>query len=114
MKIILIGGAGTLGGAVDKALKVRHEIVRVGRKSGDFQVDITDPASIEQLFKDRRIRRRGERGGRSSLWPACRVHAGQIPDWLTQQADGPGEPCRIWPETYPQRWIVHVDHRANQ
>jgi hypothetical protein len=50
MKIILIGGAGTLGGAVDKALKVRHEIVRVGRKSGDFQVDITDPASIEQLF----------------------------------------------------------------
>ena len=50
MKIILIGGAGTLGSAVDKALKGRHEIVRVGRKSGDFQVDITDPASIEQLF----------------------------------------------------------------
>jgi NADP-dependent 3-hydroxy acid dehydrogenase YdfG len=35
---------------VDKALNTRHEIVRVGRKSGDFQVDITDPASIEQLF----------------------------------------------------------------
>jgi NADP-dependent 3-hydroxy acid dehydrogenase YdfG len=50
MKIILIGAAGTLGGAVDKALNTRHEIVRVGRKSGDFQVDITDPASIEQLF----------------------------------------------------------------
>jgi NAD(P)-dependent dehydrogenase (short-subunit alcohol dehydrogenase family) len=50
MKVILIGGAGTLGRAVDKALKARHEIVRVGRKSGDFQVDITNPASIEQLF----------------------------------------------------------------
>ena len=50
MKIILIGGTGTLGSAVDKALKARHEIVRVGRKSGDFQVDITDPVSIEQLF----------------------------------------------------------------
>ena len=50
MKIILIGAAGTLGSAVDKALKTRHEIVKVGRKSGDFQVDITDPASIEQLF----------------------------------------------------------------
>jgi NADP-dependent 3-hydroxy acid dehydrogenase YdfG len=50
MKIILIGAAGTLGSAVDKALNTRHEIVRVGRKSGDFQVDITDPASIEQLF----------------------------------------------------------------
>ena len=50
MKIILVGAAGTLGSAVDKALKARHEIVRVGRKRGDFQVDITDPASIEQLF----------------------------------------------------------------
>jgi NAD(P)-dependent dehydrogenase (short-subunit alcohol dehydrogenase family) len=50
MKIILIGAAGTLGSAVDKALKARHEIVRVGRNSGDFQVDITDPASIERLF----------------------------------------------------------------
>ena len=50
MKIILIGAAGTLGSAVDKALKARHEIVRVGRKSGDLQVDITNPASIEQLF----------------------------------------------------------------
>ena len=50
MKIVLVGAAGTLGSAVDKALKTRHEIVRVGRKSGDFQVDITDPASIEQLF----------------------------------------------------------------
>ena len=50
MKIILIGAAGTLGSAVDKALKTRHEIVKVGRKSGDFQVDITDPASIERLF----------------------------------------------------------------
>jgi NADP-dependent 3-hydroxy acid dehydrogenase YdfG len=50
MKIVLIGAAGTLGSAVDKALKTRHEIVRVGRHSGDFQVDIADPASIEQLF----------------------------------------------------------------
>jgi NADP-dependent 3-hydroxy acid dehydrogenase YdfG len=50
MKIILIGGAGTLGSAVDNALKARHEIVRVGRKSGDLQVDITSLVSIEQLF----------------------------------------------------------------
>src|SRR6202020_2278230 len=52
MKIILIGAAGTLGSAVDKALNTRHEIVRAGRKSGDFQVDITDPASIERLFSN--------------------------------------------------------------
>ena len=51
MKIILVGAAGTLGKAVDKALNARHEIVRVGRKSGDHQADITDPKSIEQLYK---------------------------------------------------------------
>ena len=50
MRIILVGAAGTLGSAVDKALNSRHEIVRVGRKSGDFQADIADPASIDQLF----------------------------------------------------------------
>jgi hypothetical protein len=52
MRIILVGAAGTLGSAVDKALNTRHEIVRAGRKSGDFQVDITDPASIERLFSN--------------------------------------------------------------
>ena len=50
MKIILIGASGTLGSAVDKALNARHEIVRVNRERGDFQVDISDPQSIEQLF----------------------------------------------------------------
>jgi NAD(P)-dependent dehydrogenase (short-subunit alcohol dehydrogenase family) len=51
MKIILIGATGTIGKAVDKALSARHEVVRVGRTHGDFQVDITDPKTIEQLFK---------------------------------------------------------------
>ena len=50
MKIILIGATGTLGKAVDLALSPRHEVVRVGRKSGDFQVDIADPKSIEGLY----------------------------------------------------------------
>src|ERR1700722_15764619 len=50
MKIILMGGPGPRGSAVEKALRARHEIVRAARTSGDFQVDITDPASIERLF----------------------------------------------------------------
>jgi NAD(P)-dependent dehydrogenase (short-subunit alcohol dehydrogenase family) len=50
MKIILVGAAGTLGRAVDKALSARHEIVRVGRNRGEFHADIADPRSIEQLF----------------------------------------------------------------
>ena len=51
MKILLIGAGGTIGSAVDKELFQRHEIVRIGRKSGDFQVDISDSASIRKLFE---------------------------------------------------------------
>ncbi|MFZ5958250.1 short chain dehydrogenase [Pseudomonas knackmussii] len=50
MKIILIGASGTLGQAVANELGQRHEIIRVGRSSGDFNVDITDSASIQTLF----------------------------------------------------------------
>ncbi len=46
MKIILIGASGTLGKGIDKELGERHEIVRVGHSSGDFQVDISDSDSI--------------------------------------------------------------------
>lgn len=51
MKILLIGAGGTIGSAVDKELSQRHEIVRIGRKSGDFQVDISDSGSIRKLFQ---------------------------------------------------------------
>lgn len=51
MKILLIGATGTIGSAIDRELSPRHEIVRVGRKSGDFQVDISDSASIRKLFE---------------------------------------------------------------
>ncbi|MCH4871618.1 MULTISPECIES: short chain dehydrogenase [Pseudomonas] len=51
MKILLIGANGTLGSAIDRELSARHEIVRIGRKSGDFQVDISNSASIRALFE---------------------------------------------------------------
>ncbi|CAI8715836.1 Short chain dehydrogenase [Pseudomonas chlororaphis] len=51
MKILLIGANGTIGSAVDKELSQRHEIIRIGRTSGDFQVDISDNASIRALFE---------------------------------------------------------------
>lgn len=51
MKILLIGASGTIGQAIDNELKERHEIVRVGHSSGDFQVDIRDAASIRRLFE---------------------------------------------------------------
>ena len=51
MKILLIGAGGTIGSAVDKELSERHEIIRIGRNSGDLQVDISDSASIRALFE---------------------------------------------------------------
>jgi dTDP-4-dehydrorhamnose reductase len=51
MKILLIGANGTIGSAIDRELSARHEIIRIGRKSGDFHVDISDSASIRTLFE---------------------------------------------------------------
>ena len=51
MKILLIGAGGTIGSAVDKELSQRHEVIRIGRNSGDLQVDISDSASIRRLFE---------------------------------------------------------------
>src|ERR1700674_5748874 len=52
MKIILIGANGTIGERVQPAMAgAGHEIVKVGRKSGDFQVDIESRESIRQLYQ---------------------------------------------------------------
>src|SRR5258708_3570595 len=52
MKIILIGANGTIGELVQTAMAgTGHEIVKVGRKSGDFQVDIESRESIRRLYQ---------------------------------------------------------------
>lgn len=52
MKIIVIGGTGTIGTAVVAALRAKqHEIIVASRKSGDVNVDITDKKSIERMLE---------------------------------------------------------------
>lgn len=51
MKIVLIGGTGTIGKAVEKELGSRHEIIRVGHSKGEYVTDITSLESLETLFK---------------------------------------------------------------
>lgn len=51
MKILLIGASGTVGSAVKAELAQRHDVISIGRNSGDFQVDISDSASIRALFE---------------------------------------------------------------
>lgn len=51
MKIIIVGATGILGSKITEELGKRHEIIKVGSKSGDIQVDITDSESIRALYK---------------------------------------------------------------
>lgn len=51
MKILVIGASGTLGRAVAAELGRDHQVVKVGQRGGDFQVDITDADSVAALFE---------------------------------------------------------------
>jgi NAD(P)-dependent dehydrogenase (short-subunit alcohol dehydrogenase family) len=48
MKILIIGGEGTIGRPVAKHFEKDHEVIIAGRRSGDISMDITDSASIEK------------------------------------------------------------------
>lgn len=52
MKILIIGATGTIGKHVSALLANEHEVIRVGSKSGDLQVDISSPGSIEAMYKN--------------------------------------------------------------
>jgi len=52
MKIILVGANGTIGERVQEALAgAGREIVKVGRKSGDFQVEIENRERVRKLYQ---------------------------------------------------------------
>src|SRR5438094_1659527 len=52
VKIVLIGANGKIGQLVQKALAgAGHEIVKVGRKSGDFRVEIENRESVRKLYQ---------------------------------------------------------------
>lgn len=50
MRVMIVGGTGTIGSAIAAALSGRHEVLRVGASSGDLQVDLADKASIVSLY----------------------------------------------------------------
>ncbi|HEV2614553.1 MAG TPA: short chain dehydrogenase [Gammaproteobacteria bacterium] len=51
MKIIVVGGTGTIGKAVVKELAKRHTVVTVGHNSGELRADIHDVKSIEKMYQ---------------------------------------------------------------
>ena len=51
MKILIIGGEGTIGKRVSSHLNEKHEILIAGRSSGEYTVDITKADSIRSLLE---------------------------------------------------------------
>ncbi len=51
MRIVHFGASGTVGQPVAAELSKRHEVLRVGRTSGEHHADVTDAASVARLFE---------------------------------------------------------------
>jgi NAD(P)-dependent dehydrogenase (short-subunit alcohol dehydrogenase family) len=53
MRVLVVGGTGTIGVAVVRALeRAGHDVVPVGVSSGDLTVDLSDKASIQALYEE--------------------------------------------------------------
>ena len=50
MKIVIVGGTGTIGEAVASELSKRHEVIIVGHQKGQVNVDIADAKSIDAMY----------------------------------------------------------------
>ncbi|MEP5151612.1 short chain dehydrogenase [Planktotalea sp.] len=50
MRIIVVGASGDIGQAACAELGQRHDLIRVGRSSGDFQLDMSDPLEVSKMF----------------------------------------------------------------
>jgi NAD(P)-dependent dehydrogenase (short-subunit alcohol dehydrogenase family) len=50
MRILIIGGQGTIGKKVSAHLAQKYELIIAGRQSGDVKVDISNSGSIQAMF----------------------------------------------------------------
>ncbi len=51
MKVLIIGGNGTIGKKVAENISQRHEVIIAGRNSGDITLDISSSESIENMYQ---------------------------------------------------------------
>jgi len=52
MKILVIGGEGTIGKKVVSFLSKKHSIITAGRKNGKIYLDLSNKESIKKLFEN--------------------------------------------------------------
>ncbi|GAB3913692.1 short chain dehydrogenase [Larkinella knui] len=51
MKIVIVGASGTMGSYLSTCFEKDHDVIRVGRRTEDIQVEVTSPESIETMYK---------------------------------------------------------------
>ena len=51
MRILVVGGTGTVGRAAIAGLRKGHEIITAGRKNGDILVDLMDEDSVASMYE---------------------------------------------------------------
>jgi len=51
MKLLIVGGSGTIGKKVTSYFSDTNEVITAGRTSGDVTVDISDSNSIKKMFE---------------------------------------------------------------
>jgi NAD(P)-dependent dehydrogenase (short-subunit alcohol dehydrogenase family) len=51
MRVMIIGATGTIGRAVASALAKKHEVIAVGHRGGQHQVDLASTSSIRRLYE---------------------------------------------------------------
>lgn len=51
MQILIIGGEGTIGSTLVSHFASKYKVIKAGRNSGDISVDISDSASIKEMFE---------------------------------------------------------------
>jgi len=52
MKLLIVGGNGTIGKKVTSYFSKKNEVIIGGRTSGDVVVDISDSSSIKKMFEE--------------------------------------------------------------
>ena len=52
MRILIIGGEGTIGKKVVSFLSKNHSIITAGRINGEISLDLSNKNSIKQLFEN--------------------------------------------------------------
>ena len=52
MKIVVVGASGDVGKAACRELGARHDLITVGRSSGNYQVDASDLNAVKAFYQD--------------------------------------------------------------